>query len=70
MRRHLDLILDNGDIVRMECSNRHEDEIYETIEATMRQRTWLPFTRWESCTATFQGHSLERLNMGRVVGML
>lgn len=64
----IDLVLDNGEFVRIECPGRHEDELYESIENAIKLgEEWSP-RRFDNCTATYRGIWLERVNMARVVG--
>lgn len=69
-RIYIDLVLDNGDLVRIECPGKYENELYESIENTMRTRQWWSPESFDGCSAQFQGMYLERVNMGRVVGIL
>lgn len=67
---YVDLVLDTGELVRIECPTRFEDELYETLEQAMRRReSWSP-NRFDGCKAQYEGQSLTRVNMGRVVGQL
>ncbi len=66
----IDLVLDNGEIVRIECPNKHEDECYESIQNAMKRRDWWSTGQFDGCSATMLGLRLERVNMGRVVGTL
>ena len=65
-----DLVLDTGELVRIEYPDKVEDEFFESIENAMKRRDWWSSEQWEGCTATFMGLDLDRVNMGRVVGAL
>lgn len=66
----VDLVLDNGEIVRIECPGAFEDELHQTIEDRMKRRDWWSPGQWDGCTATFIGLNLSAVNMARVVGKL
>jgi hypothetical protein len=66
----VDLVLDNGELVRIECPNNFEDDLYETIENAMKRREWWCPTRFDGCKAEYLGLSMDRVNMGRVIGIL
>jgi hypothetical protein len=66
----LDLVIDNGELVRIEGPAEFEDEIYETIENAMKRRDWWAARQWDGCSATYMGHLLDNVNMARVVGRM
>lgn len=66
----VDLVLDSGELVRIECPSRHEDQLHDSIEHTLKRRDWWAPGRFDGCSATFMGMRLDRVNMARVVGTL
>lgn len=66
----IDLVLDNGELVRIECPDKHEDEIYDAIENAMKRREWWNRGMFDGCSMTMMGLTMDRVNMARVVGML
>jgi hypothetical protein len=66
----VDLVLDNGQLVRIECPAKHEDELHDSLEASLKTRSWWAPGRFDRCTAQFLGHNLDRVDMGRVVGLM
>ena len=66
----LDLLMDNGELVRIECQSKHEDELHETLENSMKRGEWWSPARFDGCTATYMGTLLNRVAMRRVVAML
>lgn len=67
---YLDLVLDNGELVRVECPNKHQDEMHETMQHAMKRRdVWSPL-QFDGCKAEYLGMGLDRVNMARVIGML
>jgi len=66
----IDLVLDNGELVRIEVPEKHEDEAHDTIENTMKRRDWWSPMQWDGASATYLGHRLDRVNMARVVGLM
>lgn len=67
---YVDLVLDNGELVRIECPDKFEDELYETIENAMKRRDWWSPAQFDDCGAEYMGLSLGHINMSRVIGML
>lgn len=66
----VDLVLEDGELVRITCPNRHHDPLHETLQQAMKRRdVWAP-GRFNGCTAQYLGLYLDRVNMARVVGML
>jgi hypothetical protein len=66
----LDLVMDNGELVRIDGPGEYEDEIHESIENAMKRRDWWSARQWENCSATYMGHFLDTVNMARVVGRM
>lgn len=66
----IDLVLDNGDLIRVECPTEHEDALYESINNAMKRRDVWSRMQFDGCSADYLGMSIERINMARVVGML
>lgn len=66
----LDLVLDTGELVRIDCPNKHEDELHDTIEHAMKRRDWWSPGQFDGCKAQFMGMLLDRVNMARVVGRM
>lgn len=64
----LDLVLDNGNLVRIECKTRDEDEVRDTLENALRTGGWWSPARWDGCKAEYLGNRLDRVNMARVIG--
>jgi hypothetical protein len=65
-----DLVLDTGELIRLECPEKYQDEFYESINNSMKMRERWSAQQWDGCTATFLGMSLSSVNMARVVGLL
>jgi len=67
---YIDLVLDNGELVRIECPMKFEDKLHESLENHMKRADrWSP-GEFDGCSATFLGMSLGLVNMARVVGVL
>lgn len=70
MNTWIDLVLDNGELVRIECPSKHEDQLHDSIANAMKRRDfWCP-SQFDGCTAEFLGIQMVRVNMARVVGVL
>jgi hypothetical protein len=70
MTVYVDLLIDNGELVRIECHDKHEDELHDTIKYAMKRKDWWSPKRFDGCRAEYLGVLLDRVNMGRVVGTL
>ena len=66
----VDLVMDTGELVRIECPNKFEDELHDSLEHAMKLRGWWAPGRFDDCKAEFLGHRMDRINMARVVGRL
>lgn len=67
---YVDLVMDNGELVRIECPDKHEDELHETLENAMKTRGWWAPGIFDRCKAEYLGHRMDRINMARVVGRM
>lgn len=67
---YVDLVLDTGELVRIEYPDRHEDELHDSIENAMKRRDWWSPDRFDGCQARMLGLLMRLVNMGKVVGML
>lgn len=70
MKEFFDLLLDNGEIVRCEVPTKHSDDCFDRLEHELKRRGWWSPGSWDGCRAEYLGHTLDRVNMGRVVGVL
>lgn len=66
----LDLMLDNGELVRVKCPTKHEDDLYESLEHAMKRGDWWSPNQFDGCRAEYMGTKLDRVAMKRVVGTL
>jgi len=66
----VDLLLENGEIISIECPTKFEDELHESLENAMKRKDWWSPSRFDKCTATYLGVSLDRVAMNKVVGIL
>lgn len=66
----IDMLVDNGELIRIECPNKNEDELFDTIENAMKCRDWWSPGQFDGCTASYLGKAMDRVNMSRVVGLL
>jgi hypothetical protein len=65
-----DLVMDDGNLVRIECPGKFEDEFHDSINTAIKIRAeWAP-NRFDGCSATYLGHRLDRVNMARVIGRM
>ena len=67
---YVDLLMDNGELVRIECPNNHEDELHDSLNNCMKRKDWWSPARFDGCSAEYLGLGLDRVNMTRVIGTL
>jgi hypothetical protein len=70
MKKFIDLLLDNGDIARLEVPAKYEDDCVESIENTMKRRDWFSTGQYDGCSATINGVYVTHINMARVIAKL
>ncbi|MEY4387666.1 MAG: hypothetical protein RLY20_2949 [Verrucomicrobiota bacterium] len=70
MKTWIDLVLDNGEIVRVELPEKFEDDVREDIDNALHRRDWWAVRCYDGVSAEFMGMKLDRVNMARVVAML
>lgn len=67
---YVDLMLDNGELVRIECPSKFENELHDAIQNAMKRRDCFSPHMFDGCSAEYMGVSLDRINTARVVGVL
>ena len=67
---YIDLVMDNGELVRIEAPTKLEDEVWLAIENGMKRRDYFSPSRWDGVAATYLGLRLERVTMGRMIATL
>jgi hypothetical protein len=67
---YVDLVLDTGELVRIECPSKYEDELHQTLSDEMKRGDWWSPSQFDECTAEFLGHRVDRVSMRRVVAMM
>lgn len=66
----IDLVMDNGELTRIEVPDNHSDECWDAIENAMKTKGFFSPGRFDGCTASYMGMSLDRVNMGRMIATL
>ena len=65
-----DLVLDNGELVRLEITDEHYDKAMDSLNNAMKRGDcWSP-SQFEGCKAEYMGMIMNRVAMNKVVGML
>lgn len=67
---YIDLVLDTGQIICIECTTEHYDGVMESINNARARKDWWSVVMYDGTYATFMGMSIDRIDMQRVVGML
>ena len=70
MTVYVDLVMDNGEITRVSCPDKFEDELHETIDNARKRNDWWSPNQFAACRAEYMGLGLDRVNMSRVIGEL
>lgn len=66
----IDLVLEGGELVRIECPDKFSDECHDSLTNAMKRGDWWSPERYDGCKAEYMGMLLNRVNMSKVVGML
>ncbi|MEW8049299.1 MAG: hypothetical protein AB2792_01920 [Candidatus Thiodiazotropha sp.] len=67
---YVDLMMDTGELVRIECPQKFEDELHQSLENCMKRRDWWSPYQFDGCRAQYLGIVLDLVNMARVIGRL
>lgn len=70
MMTYVDLVLEGGELVRIECPQKNEDDLHESLENAMKRGDWWSPGQFNGCSATYLGLTLNRVAMRRVVAIL
>lgn len=65
-----DLLLLNGEIVRIECPDKFIDELMASISNALKRGDEWSTNQFDGCKASYMGIGLERINMKQVIGRL
>ena len=65
-----DLMMDNGELVRIEYPDEHQDAFFDSIDNAMKRRDWWSPAQFDGCKVEYLGICLDRVNMNKVIGML
>lgn len=66
----VDLVTNHGQLFRIECPGKFEDELHESINHARLNRDWWSPARFEGCSATYMGMRVDRINMAEIVAAL
>lgn len=67
---YLDLLMDNGELVRIECPDKYTDDFFESIENAIKRGDRWSTNQFDGCRAYYMGVLIERISMKRVMGEL
>jgi hypothetical protein len=67
---YVDLVLDNGELIRIECPDKFVDDLHESLSNCLKRNDWWSPIRFDGCRAEYMGMCLDRVNMAKVVGMI
>jgi len=66
----VDLVLDNGELIRIECPEQFEDKLHDVLDNCRKRNDWWSPSMFDGCSAEYMGMGLVRVNMGKVIGEL
>jgi hypothetical protein len=66
----IDLMMDNGELVRIETPTNHFDAVYESLDNCRKRGDMWSCAQYDGVHATYMGLHIERVNMARVMGYL
>lgn len=67
---YIDLLLLNGELVRIECKVDHFDEVMDSIDNARKRNDWWSVVMFEGTSATYMGICLDRINTNQIMGIL
>jgi hypothetical protein len=67
---YVDLVLDSGELVRIECPDQFENELHEALYNCMKRKEPWSSGQFDGCHSTFMGMPINKVNMARVVGVI
>jgi len=67
---NVDLVLENGQIVQLEIPDQYFDDAMQAITQTAARKDFFSVLRFDGISCEYMGHSLERINMALVVGIM
>ncbi len=67
---YIDLLMDNGELVRIEVPEKFYDQCHESLENSMKRKDWWSPAGFDGCKAEYMGVYLGRVAMHKVVGVL
>jgi len=70
MTEFVDLVTDSGELINIECPDKHIDEFYVSIENAMKRGDWWSPSRFEGCKAEYLGMLVSRVSMKKIIGIL
>lgn len=69
MTEYVDLLTDSGELIRIECPDKHYDALHDSLENSMKRKDWWSPGQFDGCKAEYLGISLSRVAMSKVVGI-
>lgn len=70
MFEYVDLVMANGELVRIECLDKYSDELYESLDNAKKRGDWWSPNMFDGCKAEYMGLILSRVSMKDVVAIL
>lgn len=66
----VDLVTETGQIIRIECPAKFEDELYDSLDNERKRGGWWCPAQFDGCTCTLHGMLMSRIDMQKVIGTL
>ena len=67
---YVDLVIVTGELIRIECPDKHCDQLYDSLENSMKRGDWWSPSMFDGCKAEYLGLSLGRVAMNKVIAIL
>ena len=65
-----DLLMDNGELVRIEYNDKYMDEFWGNLDNCIKRKDTWSVNTLDGTKASYMGISIERVNTGKVIGVL
>jgi len=67
---YIDLLIDNGEIIRIEYKDKYMDEFTEHLDNCIKRKDRWSASTYEGTKAEYMGIRIESVNTSKVVGIL
>jgi hypothetical protein len=65
----IDIVLDGGDLVRVEIPVEHFDAFMDDLDNARRRNDWLSAALYDGVKFNYLGHNIDRVNGSKIVAL-